>query len=335
MAIAEAHDDHSAYAPRHHRAERAAVGALRPRGIVGHARGRRGARARRERRVAARGWTGVPRPARARVDGSLRRGRSAARSSAATSPTARSTRWSSASRSPRSRSSRSRAASTTRPSSTRTARCSSSGSRATTGRRDCSSRRSRARTSPAASTTRRTRRSPPGPRPPTRSSRRASTSSPAGSPRASGTLAVLGAPLPGLPLHPMVGGDAWAVLAVELAQREGATGDLRAAHDLLEEIEAARRGVDRRHRVAGRPSPRRGQGPPRRRGRRHRHPRTRRSALAEEPRRGPRARPRPHRAGGHPPAPRRTAAPRSRCSTSRSRPSASSTSSPTPHAPRN
>ncbi len=50
-------------------------------------------------------------------------------------------------------------------------------------------------------------------------------------------LAVLGAPLPGLPLHPMVGGDAWAVLAVELAQREGASGDLRAAHDLLEEIE--------------------------------------------------------------------------------------------------
>ena len=40
-------------------------------------------------------------------------------------------------------------------------------------------------------------------------------------------LAVLGAPLPGLPLHPMVGGDAWAVLAVELAQREGASGDLR------------------------------------------------------------------------------------------------------------
>jgi class 3 adenylate cyclase len=36
----------------------------------------------------------------------------------------------------------------------------------------------------------------------------------------------------------MVGGDAWAVLAVELAQREGATGDLRAAHDLLVELEA-------------------------------------------------------------------------------------------------
>ena len=34
-------------------------------------------------------------------------------------------------------------------------------------------------------------------------------------------LAVLGAPLPGLPPHPMVGADAWAVLAVELAQREG------------------------------------------------------------------------------------------------------------------
>ena len=41
-------------------------------------------------------------------------------------------------------------------------------------------------------------------------------------------LAVVGAPLPGLPMQPMVGGDAWAVLAVELAQREGATGDLRA-----------------------------------------------------------------------------------------------------------
>lgn len=51
-------------------------------------------------------------------------------------------------------------------------------------------------------------------------------------------LTVLGAPLPGLPVHPMVGADAWAVLAVELAQREGATGDLRAAHDLLEEVEA-------------------------------------------------------------------------------------------------
>ncbi len=36
----------------------------------------------------------------------------------------------------------------------------------------------------------------------------------------------------------MIGGDAWAVLAVELAQREGASGDLRAAHDLLEAAEA-------------------------------------------------------------------------------------------------
>lgn len=51
-------------------------------------------------------------------------------------------------------------------------------------------------------------------------------------------LAVVGAPLPALPASPMVGGDAWAVLAVELAQREGATGDLRVAHDLLQEIEA-------------------------------------------------------------------------------------------------
>ncbi|MDQ1429653.1 MAG: hypothetical protein QOF40_255, partial [Actinomycetota bacterium] len=50
-------------------------------------------------------------------------------------------------------------------------------------------------------------------------------------------LAVQGAPLPGLPRDPLVGGDAWAALAVELAQREGATGDLRAAHDLLVKIE--------------------------------------------------------------------------------------------------
>jgi len=53
-------------------------------------------------------------------------------------------------------------------------------------------------------------------------------------------LTVLGAPLPGLPREPLVGGDAWAVLAVELAQREGATGDLHEARDLL--AEAERRG---------------------------------------------------------------------------------------------
>ena len=50
-------------------------------------------------------------------------------------------------------------------------------------------------------------------------------------------LAVLGSPLPFLPAQPMVGADAWAALAVELAQREGATGDLHAAHDLLEAVE--------------------------------------------------------------------------------------------------
>ena len=50
-------------------------------------------------------------------------------------------------------------------------------------------------------------------------------------------LAVLGAPLPGIPAQPMVGGDTWAALAVELAQREGASGDLHAAHDQLAEIE--------------------------------------------------------------------------------------------------
>jgi class 3 adenylate cyclase/tetratricopeptide (TPR) repeat protein len=51
-------------------------------------------------------------------------------------------------------------------------------------------------------------------------------------------LAVVGAPLPFLPPEPMVGGDAWAALAVELAQKEGATGDLAAARDLLVQIEA-------------------------------------------------------------------------------------------------
>ncbi len=50
-------------------------------------------------------------------------------------------------------------------------------------------------------------------------------------------LVVQGAPLPGLPADPLVGADAWAALAVELAQREGSTGDLRAAHDLLVKIE--------------------------------------------------------------------------------------------------
>jgi class 3 adenylate cyclase len=51
-------------------------------------------------------------------------------------------------------------------------------------------------------------------------------------------LAVVGEPLPFLPPEPMLGGDAWAVLAVELAQREGASGDLLAARDLLVQIEA-------------------------------------------------------------------------------------------------
>ena len=50
-------------------------------------------------------------------------------------------------------------------------------------------------------------------------------------------LVVQGAPLPALPRDPLVGADAWAALAVELAQREGARGDLRAARDLLLAIE--------------------------------------------------------------------------------------------------
>jgi class 3 adenylate cyclase len=50
-------------------------------------------------------------------------------------------------------------------------------------------------------------------------------------------LTVLGDPLPGFPPEPMVGADAWAALAVELAQREGATGDLAAARSLLEQVE--------------------------------------------------------------------------------------------------
>lgn len=50
-------------------------------------------------------------------------------------------------------------------------------------------------------------------------------------------LAVQGAALPGLPRDPLVGADGWAAAAVEIARREGAPGDVRAAHDLLVEID--------------------------------------------------------------------------------------------------
>ncbi len=63
--------------PGDHGAERPAVGALRPAGIAGHAGGRRRARTRRARRLAARRRSGVPRAVGARVAGSLRRGRGA------------------------------------------------------------------------------------------------------------------------------------------------------------------------------------------------------------------------------------------------------------------
>ena len=169
----------------HHRAQRAAVGALRPARFAGDVGGRRGPRARRGRRVAARGWAGVPGAARAHLAGPVRRGRGTPRSSAATSPSARSTRWSWDCRSPRSRRSRSPAATSTRPSSTRTGRSCCNACPGTTGPPGSSCPSSRARTRRAASSSRRARRWPRGRRPPTRSSRRASTSSPAGSPRAS------------------------------------------------------------------------------------------------------------------------------------------------------
>jgi class 3 adenylate cyclase len=50
-------------------------------------------------------------------------------------------------------------------------------------------------------------------------------------------LAVQGAALPDLPRDPLVGADGWAAAAVEIARREGAPGDVRAAHDLLVEID--------------------------------------------------------------------------------------------------
>jgi class 3 adenylate cyclase len=50
-------------------------------------------------------------------------------------------------------------------------------------------------------------------------------------------LAVQGAALPPLPRDPMVGAEGWAAMAVELARREGAPGDVQRAHDLLVEVE--------------------------------------------------------------------------------------------------
>ena len=90
----------------------------------------------------------------------------------------------------------------------------------------------------------------------------------------------------------------------------------------------ARRGAHRRHRVAGGAPPRRGAGPPRRRGRRHRHPAARhrpRPRAARGPRAGRARRPTspPSTSGGA------SAATGSRCSTRRSPPSAASASSTT------
>ena len=185
MAIADEHDDHSAYA-------RAAAALSVPqwarydlRGSLATLRGRRRTRPRRARRLAARGRPGVPGAARAHVARAPRRSRDPRARVLATSPSGRSTRSSSGCRSPRSPRSRWHAASSTTPSSTRTARCSCSGCRATTGPPACSCLRSRARTSPAASSSRPATRSPRGRRRPTSSSRRASTCSPGGSTRAS------------------------------------------------------------------------------------------------------------------------------------------------------
>ena len=311
---------------RHHHAERAAVGALRPARFAGDVGGRRRPRARRD--TTSRCSSGGPvfrMPLVLTWLGRFDEAEHRARSSAATSPSARSTRWSSDCRSPRSRRSRSRAASTTTPSSTRTARCSCSGSRATTGPPGSSCRRWRARTSPAASSSRRATRSPPG-RETADELEQASVDlfSPVGRPRASAASSVQGAPLPGLPR------DRWSAATrgrrwrSSSRSRKARPATSRAAHDLLVKIEDARRRADRRHRLAGGASPRRRAGPPRRRGRaRRRHAASAPSRIAT------RSAPRPSIARAQAdlavilPAPGRPARPRSRCSTRRSPASAS------------
>ncbi len=132
---------------RHHRAQRAAVGALRPARFAGDVGGRRRARARRRRRVAARGRPGVPGAARAHLARAASTRPRHARSSAATSPSARSTRWSSACPLAALTQIAVARASSTRPSSTPTGRSCCSASRATTGPPGSSCPCSRARTS--------------------------------------------------------------------------------------------------------------------------------------------------------------------------------------------
>ena len=302
MAIANEHDDHSTYTARHHRAERAAVGSATTCAV--RSRRWRTASPTRAPRTTTRcsraarcsgchwcspGWGGSTRPNP--HAGVLRHRRARAVPVGARAPPRRAHADRGA-----------RAESSTRPSSTRTAPCSCSDSRATTGLQASSCLRSRARTSPAGSTRRHATRSPPGRRRPTSSSRRSVDLFSRWVDACERRLVVQGAPLPGLPRDPLIGADAWAVLAVELAQREG--GDRRppGRSRPAGEDRGARRRDHRRHRDAGGPSPRRRAGSPRRRGRRGRHAAARDRNRPRAARRA-RGRPRPGRTGGDPAAP--------------------------------
>ena len=137
---------------------------------------------------------------------------------------------------------------------------------------------------------------------------------------------------PALPRDPMVGATRGRRSAVELAQREGARGDVHAAHDLLDEVEARGGVLIGGTAYARGPAPRRGEGPARRRGRRRRHPRRAivRARVARRPRAGRGA----DRSGGDPVPAGRATATRSSCSTPRSPRSTASTWRPTPSGPR-
>ena len=279
MAIAEAHDDHSAYARATTAHQRAAVGALRPARFAGDVGGRRGARTRRGRRVAARGWSRVPGAARARVAGPVRRGRGTRARVHATSPSARSTRWSSDCRSPRSRRSRSPAVDFDQ--------AEQYAHRALLLQRLSGYHWAAGLFLPAARVRVRRRAA---------SSSRRTTALATWSETADAMeqasvdlfsrwvtacerrLAVLGAPLPGLPLHPMVGGTRGRCWRSSSRSGKARPATCTPARDLLAEIErlggvliGGTASLAARHLGVA-------QGPPRRRGRRHRHPAARHRA---------------------------------------------------------
>ena len=290
MAIADEHDDHSAYARAATTAERAAVGALRPARFAAQ-RWRTASRTR-----APRTTTRCSPAARCSARRSCSPGSGAstrpraARSSASTSPSARSTRSSSGCPSPRSRRSRSRAASSTE--------AEQYAHRALLLQRLSGYHWAAGLFLPAAGM--RARRARPV-------RRRPATRSPPGRRPADEMEQAQRRPLlpVGRRLRAASGGAGraaaraaartrWSAATrgprarVELAQREGATADIAsAAHDLLVEDRGARRRAHRRHRRAGGPSPRRRAGSARRRGRRGRH------AAARDRRRPRRSAPHP------------------------------------------